>query len=171
MIMDFYWTTAPHLQHYACFKCRKAFKRPFVHNIRAGTYENYAALCPQCRAPMHALGLNFKAPAQSNVMQWRKVERLFQLGITFHSWGWTRPGQRPQSLRDIDASLAESAQAKSISDWKNKVAKLLSLPLPGSNRAKKLERKLLNERKWRKAKKDLAAKRMRKLIAAQGQEL
>lgn len=142
----------PYKEHYACFGCRKSFKQPFARNVAGrAKADDYIALCPQCAAPMPALGLDFKAPAQRNVRQWRKVARLFEVGIIFSSCGCSGPGSRPATLGEVDFFLAERSQPD--------LAPALT------------ERRERGERKWRKAKKDLAAKRMRKLIAAQGQEL
>jgi hypothetical protein len=51
------------------------------------------------------LGLDFKAPKQSDVRQWKKVQRLHEHGFSFHSCGCCGPGLRPQELRDVDAFL------------------------------------------------------------------
>lgn len=58
-------------QHYACFSCRKAFK------VR-GTFNSTAtpAPCPECKQPMTAMGLLFRAPRQRAVKAWKKLEEL-----------------------------------------------------------------------------------------------
>ncbi len=59
-------------QHYACFTCRKAFK------VR-GTYNGTVtpAPCPECKGPMTAMGLLFRAPRQRTVKAWKKLEVVF----------------------------------------------------------------------------------------------
>ena len=81
------------LMRFACFECRKSFKRELKR-------EPYA--CPQCGNPMFEMGRQFKAPAQTDVKQWRKVEALVRGGITFHS-------QRLYSLRNMPKVLREVA--------------------------------------------------------------
>lgn len=134
-------------EHFACFECRKAFKQPFARNAELAPHQGYTALCLQCRTPMAALGLDFKAPAQRDVMQWRKVERLYELGIAFHSCGCSGPGARPATLQEIEPFLAEGELCQQATE--------------------KATRLMRGERKWHKAQKDLAARRMQKLIAAQ----
>jgi hypothetical protein len=59
------------MQHYACFACRKAFK------VR-GTYPHTTAPapCPECKGPMTAMGILFRAPPQRAVKAWRRLEEL-----------------------------------------------------------------------------------------------
>jgi hypothetical protein len=59
------------MQHYACFACRKAFK------VR-GTYNSTTAPapCPECKGPMTAMGVLFRAPRQRAVKAWRRLEEL-----------------------------------------------------------------------------------------------
>jgi hypothetical protein len=56
---------------------------------------------------MHNMGKDFKAPKQSDVKQWKKVEILFQHGFNYHSCGCCGPGLRPAELRDVEAFLAD----------------------------------------------------------------
>ena len=96
---------------------------------------------------MAALGLDLKAPAKRDVMKWRKVKRLYELGITFSSCGCSGQGERPATLQEIEPFLAERELCQQATE---KAARLMR-----------------GERKWRKAQKDLAARRMQKLIAEQ----
>jgi hypothetical protein len=108
------YAMVPYKEHYACFKCRKAYKKPPLSDLpqQPKEGEERIVLCPQCREPMHNLGHDFKAPAQDNVKQWKKAERLFELGITFHSCGCCGPGLRPATLRDIEPFLEEQRSVK-----------------------------------------------------------
>jgi hypothetical protein len=54
------------------------------------------------------MGLDFKAPPERDVKQWKKVELLFQHGFTFHSCGCCGPGLRPAELRDVESFLADN---------------------------------------------------------------
>ena|SRR5258706_5412439 len=77
------------LMQFACFECRKSFKR----KLGRETY-----ICPQCEKEMCEMGRQFKAPKLDDVKQWRKVEALVRGGITFHS-------QRLYSLRNMPKVL------------------------------------------------------------------
>jgi hypothetical protein len=70
--------------------------------------EQRVVKCPQCGEAMHSMGLDFKAPPQDDVKQWKKVEILFRHGFTFHSCGCCGPGLRPAELREVEAFLADS---------------------------------------------------------------
>ncbi len=50
---------------------------------------------------MKDMGHDFKAPKQSDIKQWRKVEILFQHGFTYHSCGCGGPGHRPANLNEV----------------------------------------------------------------------
>lgn len=88
-----------YLQHWACFHCRKTFK--------SGTAAAHLErLCPQCRAPMTNMGTDFKAPAQTEVGQWRKVQLLAQAGVRFSPRSPAQlPGERPATLAEVPAFL------------------------------------------------------------------
>ncbi len=63
---------------FACFECRKAFKREYTFG------SNIQELpCPQCGRSAHNLGRHFKAPKKSDVKQWEKVRFLFDHGFRF----------------------------------------------------------------------------------------
>lgn len=98
-----YGIYGPYKDHYACFSCRKAFKQA----ARSGDADARPVVikCPQCAQPMSAMGLDFKAPKQKDVDQWKKVELLFQNGFTFYSCGCCGPGFRPAELADVDAFI------------------------------------------------------------------
>ncbi|MGI8748812.1 MAG: hypothetical protein ACR2J4_10765 [Deinococcus sp.] len=88
-----------YLQHWACFHCRKTFK--------SGHDSNHPErLCPQCRALMTNMGTDFKAPAQYEVKQWRKVQLLAQAGIKFFPRHRSQlPGEHPATLADVPEFL------------------------------------------------------------------
>ena len=51
--------------HYACFNCRKTFKRRLFYDIRKGE-QNDIAKCPQCGKPMADMGLDFASPSKND---------------------------------------------------------------------------------------------------------
>ncbi len=56
----------PYKQHYACFVCRKTFKRhqdcDLPDHIVRQRDDDASVPCPNCNAPMHCMGMDFKAP-------------------------------------------------------------------------------------------------------------
>jgi len=105
----------PCKEKWACFKCRKSFKQTnrieLVRPMPVAQDGSRLVLCPQCKSPMHDMGLDFKAPKQTDVEQWKKVEALHGHGYTYHSCGCNGPGPRPSSLKDVPAFLKQQEQA------------------------------------------------------------
>lgn len=83
-------------KHFACFSCRKVFKRTLWN--KDSNHPGYTGSdlhlvpCPQCGASMVNMGRDFKAPKQNDLDQWATVELLYRHGITY--------GPRPTKLRD-----------------------------------------------------------------------
>lgn len=121
-----YAYAGPYKDRFACFTCRKAFKRrkpddvfglkriknPFAAKgaAQAAAKAREASLgvvvrCPQCGGEMHDMGMDFKAPRQDDVKQWKKVEVLYSHGVTFHSCGCSGPGLMPDDVKEIEAFL------------------------------------------------------------------
>jgi hypothetical protein len=78
---------------FACFQCRKVFKRRVT--FYRGETENQT--CLKCGAQMWFTGTAFKAPRRENVNQWSKAELLIKNGILFHP----NAGYRPNVLREV----------------------------------------------------------------------
>lgn len=107
-----YGMSGPYKQHYACFKCRKAFKRrpddDLPDHVTGQRDDNAPVPCPDCNQPMHNMGLDFEAPKKSDVKQWAKVELLYQHGFAFHSCGCCGPGYRPSTLSEAETFIHEA---------------------------------------------------------------
>src|SRR5262245_17964958 len=94
-----YGMYGPYKKHFACFSCRKAFKRfqeyecPIDQQPAEGGLA--PAPCPQCGRPMSDMGLDFKPPRQRDADHWEVVEFLFRRGFTYNSCGCGGPGFRP----------------------------------------------------------------------------
>ena len=90
-----------HAYPYACFACRKSFKRPLVALKLPGRYANqsdqtehfrryrqflrtFTHACPQCAGPTHFMGRDFKAPKMIDKKGWERVERFIASGRTYH---------------------------------------------------------------------------------------
>lgn len=83
--------SSSYLHPYACFRCRKSFKRA----SRADT----VLPCPECGGPSIGLTRKFKPPKRSDEGQWRKVEALVRHGFLF--WSVNEP--YPDSLQEVEA--------------------------------------------------------------------
>lgn len=98
--------------HWACFNCRKSWKthsawdseammsgaRSHEPHHQEESFGKGHRVCPECSGPLVDLGQDFKTPKKLNKKQWRKVELLYDQGITFHSCGCDGPGERPATL-------------------------------------------------------------------------
>jgi hypothetical protein len=71
---------------------------------------------------MHSLGLDFKAPKQSDVEQWAKVELLHRNGYDFGSCGCSGPGPRPERLRDVGPFLVEQERLRREAERTHRLA-------------------------------------------------
>ncbi len=85
---------------YACFACRKCFKRPQMSgsNSHFMTEEQRRAqareadhlnndrpyLCPNCGGQCYFMGLDFKAPKITDVKAWREVETFIRSGNVYY---------------------------------------------------------------------------------------
>lgn len=104
--MDRYLATGPYREHFACFRCRKAFKQTADADLPADRRPTpghpRAAPCPQCRTPMAEVGKDFEAPRQSDVGRWEVAELLHQHGIRLAGG----PNPRPADLKELEAWLS-----------------------------------------------------------------
>ena len=85
--------------HYACFSCRKAFKRRLRADIKRPGNTEHPARCPQCALLMASMGLDFKPPKLDDLAGWELAAKLWEVGLTFHSCGCSGPGYRPRERR------------------------------------------------------------------------
>ncbi|MBD3864707.1 hypothetical protein [Olleya marilimosa] len=88
--------------HYACFNCRKSFKRRLFEDI----YDNNnqikkKAKCPECQSLMADMGLDFKAPKITDRKAWTQLSLLFEVGLTFHGCGCSSLGQIPKDKKEL----------------------------------------------------------------------
>jgi len=108
---------------FACFKCRKSFKQisrwELPEHMRPAEGTARVVPCPDCGEPMADMGHDFKAPKKKDIAQWKKVERLYEAGFTFHSCGCCGPGYRPAELREVE-SFIQSRQKLSEAEMLQK---------------------------------------------------
>ncbi len=121
MIMCRYATA--YKPHYACFKCRKTFKRRLITDIKRGTCSLFKASCPQCGELTADMGLDFESPKKNNIKAWQHLEKLYVVGITFHSCGCSGPGYIPHSLPALIAYLENIKREylKNIDFWRKRI--------------------------------------------------
>ncbi|GHS89512.1 hypothetical protein FACS189487_09860 [Campylobacterota bacterium] len=88
----------PH--QYACFDCRKCFKRPQMSSSpsrfmskeqrraqqqEAESFNNERPhICPNCGGQCHYMGLDFKAPKATDLKAWREVEAFIRSGKVYY---------------------------------------------------------------------------------------
>lgn len=92
-----------HKPHYACFACRKTFKRMLLWDINRDDKREKEAKCPDCAGPVANMGKDFEAPKRTDIKAWSHLQSLYSVGITFHSCGCSGPGYIPG---DRDALVA-----------------------------------------------------------------
>lgn len=98
--------------HYACFNCRKAFKRKLLIDVdRNVAYKNEGdhnpSKCPQCDELMADMGLDFEAPKNKDIKVWKHISSLYKVGITYHSCGCSGPGYIPSDTSQLIAFFEE----------------------------------------------------------------
>lgn len=74
-------------------------------------YRDAAHNCPDCNQPMIDMGLDFKAPRQSDEKAWRTLLGMFRVGHVFHTCGCDGPGFVPKSAADYRQYLDERRRA------------------------------------------------------------
>jgi hypothetical protein len=120
----------PYKEHYACFACRKSFKQQsrweLPESRRPAPGEERVALCPQCRRSMAYMGMDFKAPPQTDVKQWEKVRALYAAGFAFDSCGCGGPGYRPKDLKEVADFIASNRKLSEGEELLKKIDARLS---------------------------------------------
>jgi hypothetical protein len=99
--------------HFACFRCRKAFKYWQWEDCEEGAWTAKARrhhvpreiVCPDCARPMVEMGVDFKAPPKGDREAWEILEALFENGFAFHGCGCYVGFTPPRSLGEVPAWL------------------------------------------------------------------
>jgi hypothetical protein len=94
---------------YACFRCRKAFRRRLQSDVDPAGAE-HPARCPDCGLLMADIGRDFRPPSKSDWKGWIAAEALWEVGETFHCCGCDGPGYRPRDPAALDAFLRARLQ-------------------------------------------------------------
>lgn len=69
-------------------------------------YRNATHKCPECGKSMIDMGLDLKAPKQSDVKAWKILQNMYHLGHAFHTCGCNGPGWVPKSTNDYREYLS-----------------------------------------------------------------
>ncbi|KAF2514579.1 hypothetical protein E0W73_11540 [Flavobacterium foetidum] len=109
--------------HYACFNCRKTFKRRLMGDIKKGEASVFEAKCPECAQLMANMGLDFESPKKDDVKKWEHLKSLYSVGITFHSCGCSGPGYIPNSKEKLIEYFEEMKKTylKNMDFWRNRI--------------------------------------------------
>lgn len=108
--------------HYACFNCRKTFKRRLMNDIKKGEESVFEAKCPQCSELMASMGFDFESPKKDDIKKWEHLRSLYSVGITFHSCGCGGPGYIPNSKPKLIEYFEEIKDTyfKNLEFWRNR---------------------------------------------------
>lgn len=74
-------------------------------------YRDAGQRCPECDEPMIDMGLDFKAPKQSDDKAWRNLRGMYRVGHAFHTCGCNGPGYIPTSTADYRRYLDDKRDA------------------------------------------------------------
>jgi hypothetical protein len=87
---------------FACFTCRKSFKRPTQRGVTQRP-------CPVCGGPALQLGRYFQPPSQTKRKEWQVIEYLATHGYAFdrHADDTGRPVRIPKTLAAAQGFLNE----------------------------------------------------------------
>ena len=113
----------PYKPHYACFNCRKTFKRRMLGDIKGlESSEGVPAKCPECGGLMANMGKDFESPKKTDVKAWAHIQNLYAVGVTFHSCGCTGPGYIPKTGEALIAYFEELIRGyqKQLAFWRNR---------------------------------------------------
>jgi DNA-directed RNA polymerase subunit RPC12/RpoP len=91
---------------FACFACRRSFKRQAA--------DRDEAVCPACGSAAIKLSRKFKPPARADTEQWDKVETLVSLGFRFETIydGEGRLLRYPATKRGIHAFVEKVSKLR-----------------------------------------------------------
>jgi hypothetical protein len=88
--------------HYACFDCRKTFKRRHLSDFEETKELSLKeAKCPQCGNLVANMGMDFQAPRKDDIKAWKHIQQLYSVGIAFHSCGCSGPGYIPNDRQAL----------------------------------------------------------------------
>ncbi|MEM9078253.1 MAG: hypothetical protein AAGC43_14515 [Bacteroidota bacterium] len=114
--------------HYACFSCKKTFKRRLLIDIDRDSYyhsktERNPFKCPDCEDLMANMGLDFESPKKSDIKAWNHIKNLFESGITYHSCGCSGPGYIPKNKEKLMEFLNERKEEYVLHRrfWSNRI--------------------------------------------------
>lgn len=99
-------------QHYACFRCRKAFKKTNLEEMPTHRLKidelGRVVHCPQCGERMPDVGFEFEPPKKDNVKGWKEAEAKLEQSYDHEMRnskivGVKSPRARTRLIRELDA--------------------------------------------------------------------
>jgi DNA-directed RNA polymerase subunit RPC12/RpoP len=108
--------------HYACFSCRKTFKRRLWVDFKKGDEAGKEAKCPECGQLMANMGKDFESPKKDDIKAWAHIKNLYSVGIGYYSCGCTGPGYIPRNTERLIAYFEELKQDynKQLEFWRGR---------------------------------------------------
>lgn len=96
--------------HWANKKMLKMREKEMGHRLDdlQEEYRKASHKCPECKNEMIDMGLDFKAPRQSNAKAWKTLLGMFHVGHAFHTCGCDGPGWIPKSTGEYRNYLAST---------------------------------------------------------------
>lgn len=85
---------------YACFRCRKAFKRRDPRDLDPGAGIAWPR-CLECGGEVHDMGVGFHPPRREQVKQWRRLEELAASGAKLLCCRVEGQPRGPLELREL----------------------------------------------------------------------
>ncbi len=74
-------------QHFACFECRKVFKRTnkveLSEELRKRDQEGLIVYCPQCHGRLRDVGFAFKPPKQADAKAWEEYRTYLEKSFDY----------------------------------------------------------------------------------------
>lgn len=82
---------------FACFECRKSFRVRDEDEMscepKRDEQGRRIAFCPQCRARMYDIGIDFRVPKKSDSDAWQVARLLASVGARYQGCGCDARGQ------------------------------------------------------------------------------
>jgi len=92
---------------FACFSCRKVFRKKSRWDLPGAQRPAPGAMrfvpCPQCQSPMVDMGPFFKAPRQGDLRAWQRLQELFRAGFNYYECDCCGPNLDCRDLAEAQA--------------------------------------------------------------------
>ena len=101
---------------FACFECRKGFKRVIDKDILPEYLRpSTTVICPDCGGAMTNLGKDLRLPSKDKLQQWAAIHYLADNRFNFFSCGCSGIGLIPKDVAEARI-LVEERRSKSAGE-------------------------------------------------------